>query len=92
MRRHELMELLLREIQEVGQVKIELTEANEKKQEYEETIERLKRKLDDKDVQLERLIARLNEKDEQIEHLKKRLDAKDEKIALLRDGNGTNER
>lgn len=85
LRRHELMELLLREVQEISQVKEELAASEVQKQEAFQTIERLKAKLDGKDLQIERLAARLDEKDEQIVHLKKRLDAKDLKIATLKE-------
>ncbi len=46
-------------------------------------IERLKERLNEKDAQLARLTQRLNEKDEQIERLKGRLEEKDRRLGLL---------
>ena len=76
LRRLDLLELLVDQIRE--------NEDNEKTiEELTDLSERLKAKLDDKDVQIEHLKSRLSDKDVKIEHLKSRLSGKDVQIATL---------
>ena len=76
LRRLDLLELLVDQIRE--------NEENEKTiEELTDLSERLKAKLDDKDVQIEHLKSRLSDKDVKIEHLKSRLNGKDVQIATL---------
>ena len=71
LRRQEVLQLLLIQVQEAEQLKQQLDETAGRLQEEEELCGRLK--------------ARLNEKDEQIQHLKGRLDKKDERIRELQE-------
>lgn len=55
LRRHELIELLLKEVQQVDHFKEVAAEIESENQQFRETIERIKGRLNDKDAQLERL-------------------------------------
>lgn len=83
LKRHEVLGLLLLQVKEADELREQLTATGESLRTAEETVERLKNRLDEKDEQLERLKERLNEKDMQINRLKNRLDRKDERIRQL---------
>ncbi|MCF0127564.1 MAG: hypothetical protein HUJ70_03295 [Pseudobutyrivibrio sp.] len=94
----DLIELLLRETQEVAVLKDQLAASQDEVKELTDMGERLKEKLADKDMQLATLKDRLDDKDEkienvksivadrdlQIEHLVEKLDEKDAKIDRLK--------
>lgn len=84
LRRQDLLELLLEQGKEAVKLADQLTETENSLAQVNSGYERLKRKLDEKDVQIEKLKYRLDEKDLQINKLKKRLDEKDAKISRLR--------
>ena len=74
--RRDLLQLLLDQAQEAERLRQELSAANERMGEMEETFQRLRERLNDKDARIsemeetyERLRERLNEKDAQIEEL-----------------------
>ena len=80
--RPELLEMMIRQGRAVSELREQVRQAEQKQAETEaalqtanETLERLKKKLDDKDLELQDQAARL---EETIEHLKRRLDAKDQ--------------
>ena len=68
---------------EVIQLREDLEDQEKTNRGLEETNERLKNRLDDKDEQIGHLKEKLNDKDEQIEHLKARLNEKDAAIQIL---------
>ena len=78
--RRDLLQLLLDQAQEAEQLRQELSAANERMGEMEETFQRLRERLNDKDGQMsemeetyERLRKRLNDKDAQIQKLSESL-------------------
>jgi len=83
LRRPELIDLLLREVQEVDELRVSLELQDVEMHRHKDNIEHLKEKLNDKDAQIERLKEKLNDKDAQLEHLKRRLDEKDVKMKRL---------
>lgn len=87
--RRDLLQLLVSQGKENIQLQTELDETNEELAQLQESYERLKAKLDEKDASFQesndRLKAKLNEKDALIEKLKGRLDQKDARIHELRE-------
>lgn len=78
--RRDLLQLLLDQAQEAERLRQELSAANERMGEMEETFQRLRERLNDKDGQIlemeetyERLRKRLNDKDAQIQELSQSL-------------------
>lgn len=87
--RRDLLQLLVAQGKENIQLQTELDETREQLTQSQESNERLKAKLDEKDARFqesnERLKAKLDEKDSLIEKLKGRLDQKDARIQELRE-------
>ncbi len=72
--REDLLRLLLAQSREVSRQKGELGTLKEDKAQLEESLERLKAKLDDKDAQIERLKTRLDDKDAKLSEQRLELD------------------
>ncbi len=89
LRRRDLLQLLVAQGKENIQLQAEFDETKGELAQFQESYERLKAKLDEKDARFqesnERLKAKLNEKDALIEKLKGRLDQKDARIQQLRE-------
>ena len=83
--RRDLLQLLLEQAQEAERLRQELSAANERMGEMEETFQRLRERLNNKDDQIlemeetyERLRKRLNDKDAQIQELSQSLQSERE--------------
>lgn len=83
LRRHDLLQLLVTQMRESNTLQEELDENGEQLRQSQESNDRLKVKLDEKDAQIEKMKGRLDEKDAQIERLKERLNEKDAQIKKL---------
>ena len=75
--REDLLKLMLAQSKEVTRQKAVITELEKTDAQNQESLERLKEKLNEKDASIEHLKERLNEKDAQLDKLKGRLDEKD---------------
>lgn len=84
LRRQDLLQLLVEQSREAARLQAESDEKSEGLAQLNESYERLKAKLDDKDAQLERLKEKLNEKDALLEKLKERLNEKDTLLEKLK--------
>ena len=85
LRRQDLLQLLLTAGRESAELQMQLEETEKELALVKDNNERLKGKLDDKDVQIDRLKGKLDDKDALIEKLKARLDHKDSRIKDLED-------
>ena len=74
LKRHEVLELLLVQVQEAEKLQRKLDQAKELLQEEVELCGRLKARLNSKDAQIHKLKGRLDGKDIQIEELKRKLE------------------
>lgn len=83
LKRQDLLELLIEQMQENDALRASISEAEIQIRELTSLSERLKDKLNDKDAQIELLKDRLNDKDAQIDTFKARLDAKDKLLEGL---------
>lgn len=83
LRRQDLLELLVEQSREAARLQSERDDKQTELSQILESYERLKKKLNEKDVQIEKLKGRLDEKDALLNKLKKRLDEKDEMIENL---------
>lgn len=86
MKRAELLEMMVRQGKAVGVLREQLEQAQMRQAEteaemqaMEETFERLRQKLDDKD---EEMLVHAQQMEETLEHLKERLDQKDEELRM----------
>ena len=86
LRRQDLLELLVEQLGESERLQRELSEAQASVAALTDQVERLKDKLDVKDIQLEHLKDKLNDKDSLLNRLKARLDEKDAVLAELFEG------
>ena len=84
LKRQDLLELLVAQLREGERLQATITENEAQIAELTDLSERLKGKLDDKDVQIEHLKEKLNDKDAQIERLKEKLNDKDAQIERLK--------
>lgn len=87
LRRQDLLQLMVTQGKEVIQLQAQLAETEERLAKVQESNERLKGRLDDKDVQIERLKGRLDDKDAKILELKAQLD--DHHVRTALDGAGS---
>ena len=78
LKRRDLLELLVEQLHEGDRLELELSRRETNIVELTGLTDRLKDRLDGKDVQIEHLKEKLNDKDVLIDRLKKRLDEKDE--------------
>ena len=86
LRRQDLLELLVEQLREGERLQGTIAEQEQSITTLSDLSERLKGKLDDKDVQIEHLKSKLDDKDTLIDRLKARLDEKDEALAKLFEG------
>lgn len=70
LKRQEVLQLLLVQVQEAEQLQKKLEETTERLREEEELCGRLKARLNSKDAQIHKLKGRLDKKDEQVHNLK----------------------
>lgn len=78
LKRRDLLELLVEQLHEGDRLELELSRRETNIVELTGLTDRLKDRLDGKDVQIEHLKEKLNDKDVLIDRLKRRLDEKDE--------------
>ena len=83
LKRQDLLELLVDQMRENDQLRVAQAQAESAVVALDEQVDRLKAKLDDKDVQLGRLKAKLDDKDAFIDRLKAKLDDKDRLLEEL---------
>lgn len=83
LKRQDILELLIEQMQENDTLRARMSEAEAQIRDLTSLSERLKDKLNDKDAQIELLKDRLNDKDAQIDSFKARLDQKDKLLEGL---------
>jgi chromosome segregation ATPase len=72
--RREVLQLLLTQVQEEKELRLQLDKTEKKLQEMEDGYERLKARLNSKDAKIHKLAGRLDKKDVQIKALKSELE------------------
>lgn len=82
--RQDLLQLLVAQGRESASLQVQLNETEQELAQTKDNNDRLRGKLDEKDVQIDGLKAKLDDKDAQIERLKLKLDDKDALIEKLK--------